>query len=238
MEFSCSGQCHNNRGVGSCFQEELGSPVQVGPAEVCATPAFPKPCQASSAGWAEECQGSTGVSWVFLVVLHPTGLLCRTGGCPTGGCLCAEAAGFTPGVTWAVAMEELMGLSAQLFWATVGTSSGGWQVRLHPAPSGWCWEDVACMEEQEEAAPVSLGSRLSFMPGWDSWPSVLSVGMRRLSQPASRPWVWWGLVWLQDVWHLVVDPRIPWDRCPTLLNVCAHPAHAGLKVGTASVEQH
>ncbi|KAF4799813.1 hypothetical protein TURU_050743 [Turdus rufiventris] len=29
VEFSCSGQCHNNRGVGSCCQEELGSPVQI-----------------------------------------------------------------------------------------------------------------------------------------------------------------------------------------------------------------
>lgn len=32
------------------------------------------------------------------------------------------------------------------------------------------------MEEEEEAAPVSLGSGLSFVPGWDFWPSVLSVG--------------------------------------------------------------
>lgn len=32
------------------------------------------------------------------------------------------------------------------------------------------------MEEQEEAAPVSLGSRLSSVPGWDLWPSVLSGG--------------------------------------------------------------
>lgn len=73
---------------------------------------------------------------MLLVALHTTGLLCRMGGSPTGGCLCAEAAGFTPGVTWAVAMEELMGLSAQLFWSTVGTSRDGWRARLHPAPSG------------------------------------------------------------------------------------------------------
>lgn len=97
---------------------------------------------------------------------------------------------------------------------------------------------MAFVEEEEEAAPVSLGSRLSFVPGWDFWPSVLSVGTRRLSQPASRPWVWWGLVWVQDVWHLVMDLRIPWDQCLMLLNVRAHPACAGLEVGTASAEQH
>lgn len=135
-----------------------------------------------------------------------------------------------------MAMEGLLGLSAQLFWSTLGTSSGGWQARLHPVPSGCCWEDVAFVEEQEEAAPASLGSGLSFVPGWDSWPSVLSVGTGRLSQPASRPWVWWGLVWVQDVWHLLVDARIPWDQYLTLLNVRAHPACAGLEVGTASSE--
>lgn len=137
MEFSCSGQCHNNRGVGSCFQEELGSPVQVGPAEVCATPAFPKPCQACSEGWAEECQGSTGVSWVFLVVLHPTGLLCRTGGCPTGGCLCAEAAGFTPGVTWAVANGR-----------THGT--------FCPAFLGHCWDKQRWLASEASSCPFRL----------------------------------------------------------------------------------
>lgn len=132
------------------------------------------------------------MSRVLLAALHATGLLCRTGGCPTGGCLGAEAAGFTPGVTWAVAMEGLTGLSARLFWSTLGTSSGSWQARLHPAPSGWCWEDVAFMEEQEEAAPVPLGSGLSFVPGWDFWPSVLSVGSRRPHQDPGCGGDWCG----------------------------------------------
>lgn len=100
---------------------------------------------------------------------------------------------------WAVVIEELTGFSVQLFWSTVGTSSGGWRARLHPAPSGWCWEDMAFMEEQEEAAPVSLGSRLSYVPRWDFWPSVLTVSVRRLSQPVSGPWVCRGVVWVQDV---------------------------------------
>lgn len=70
---------------------------------------------------------------------------------------------------------------------------------------------------------------------------LLAVGSSRghkEAEPACSKTLGVGLVWVQDVWHLVVDPRIPWDQCPTLLNVCAHPAHAGLKVGTASVEQH
>lgn len=46
-----------------------------------------------------------------------------------------------------------------------------------------------------------------------------------------------GLVRVQDVWHLMVDARIPWDQYLTLLNVHAHPACAGLQVGTASTEQ-
>lgn len=100
---------------------------------------------------------------------------------------------------WAVVIEELTGFSVQLFWSTVGTSSGGWRARFHPAPSGWCWEDMAFMEEQEEAAPVSLGSRLSYVPRWDFWPSVLTVSVRRLSQPVSGPWVCRGVVWVQDV---------------------------------------
>lgn len=55
------------------------------------------------------------------------------------------------------------------------------------------------MEEQEEAASVSLGSRLSYVPRWDFWPSVLTVSVRRLSQPVSGPWVCRGVVWVQDV---------------------------------------
>lgn len=60
---------------------------------------------------------------------------------------------------------------------------------------------------------------------------------RRLGQPARRPWVCWGLLWVRGVWHLVVDPWIPWDQRLTLLNSRAHPARADLRVGAASTKQ-
>lgn len=68
---------------------------------------------------------------------------------------------------------------------------------------------------------------------------LLAIGsFSGLEEATSRPWVWWGLVWVQDVWHLVMDPRIPWDQHLTLLNVRAHPARASLEMGIASTEQH
>lgn len=91
------------------------------------------------------------------------------------------------------------------------------------------------MEEQEEAAPASLGSGLSFVPGLVAIGSF--CGHEEAEPACTRTLGVVGLVWVQDVWHLVVDARIPWDQHLTLLNVHTHPACAGLEVGTASAEQ-
>lgn len=83
------------------------------------------------------------------------------------------------------------------------------------------------------------GKGLSFVPGQFFWLPVLPAGVRRLSWPVARPWVAWGLVWVQYVWHLVMDPNTSWPHL-MLLHVHAHPARAGanhLKMGTASAEQ-
>lgn len=127
---------------------------------LCHPLAFPKPCQASGDGWAAGFQGLEVLGRVSRVLFTPD-LLCRMGGCPTGGCLCAEAAGFTPGVTLGSGHGRTHGTFCPSFLVHCWDKQWWLQARLHPAPSGCCWEDVAFMEEQEEAAPVSLGSRLS-----------------------------------------------------------------------------
>lgn len=92
------------RGVGSCFW------LRQDPRRFVPRPAFPKPGLGSRMPEA----GSAGLSvWVLLAALHATGLLCRTGGCPTGGVCVLELLLSPPELPWA--MEELMGLSAQLF---------------------------------------------------------------------------------------------------------------------------
>lgn len=84
----------------------------------------------------------------------------------------------------------------------------------------------------------ALGKGLSFVLGQYFLPPVLPAGTRRLSRPATRPWVSWGLV--QHVWHLVMDPNTSRPHL-LLLHVHAHPARADashLEMGTASAEQH
>lgn len=53
-----------SRGVGFCFWEELGSPVQAGPTEVCATACIPKALQSRQQGMGSRVPeaGSAGVS--------------------------------------------------------------------------------------------------------------------------------------------------------------------------------
>lgn len=166
--------------------------------------------------------------------------VCSVGqlGAPLGGVCVLKLLLLSEELPWAVAMEELMGFSGAAFLVHCWDKQWWLSSEASFCPFRLMLGGRGFHGRAEEAAPVSLGSGLSYVPGWDFWPSVLTVGMRRLSQPASGPWVCWGLVWVQDVRHLIMDPSILWDQYLTLLNVHAHPACAGLKVGTARREQH
>lgn len=97
------------------------------------------------------------------------------------------------------------------------------------------WLSLKSGVQRHRFAP---GNRLSFVPGRYFWPPVLPASTRRLNQPMARPWVSWGLMWVQHVWHLVMDPNTSWPHL-MFFHVHAHPAHAGaghLKVGTVPVQ--